>query len=236
MTQHDHVEAWWFEIRGMAEYLTKGNEMLINFDPLRDLEKDRRSHPWGKTAYNERSGFYSNFIEHPELITEVLEDFKPHEDKEAVQTFYTFLKWINGSESAFETNDCALRENVIANTDSLFKLTHKIDGRVEFFLREHQYNCRKDISTWLMRMSSLYLQVERPDFLNALVDIQLAPTDFITLPTDQSNGYRIRLVFNAYGNGDVEVWEALNTTLNNIFKSTKRLNNALSEGASPTFP
>ena len=77
--------------------------MLINFDPLRDFEQDRRSHPWGKTAYNERAGFYSNFIQHPELITEVLEDFKPHEDKKAIQTFYTFLKWINGAESAFET-------------------------------------------------------------------------------------------------------------------------------------
>lgn len=87
-----------------------------------------------------------------------------------------------------------------------------------------------------MRMSSLYLQVERPDFFNALIDIQLAPTDFITLPADQRDGYRIRLVFNAYGNGDVEVWEALNTTFNSIFESTKRLNKALSEGASPTFP
>lgn len=123
----------------------------------------------GKTAYNERAGFYTNFILNPELITEVLEDFKPHEEKKAIQTFYSFLRWINGSESAFETNDCALRENVIANTDSLFKFSHKIDGRVEFFLREHQYNCHKDISTWLMRMSSLYLQVERPDFFNALV-------------------------------------------------------------------
>jgi hypothetical protein len=59
----------------------KGNVMLINFDPLRDLEEDRRTHPWGKTAYNERGGFYSNFIKNPELITEVLEDFKPHEDR-----------------------------------------------------------------------------------------------------------------------------------------------------------
>ena len=210
--------------------------MLINFDPLMNLEENRRSHPWGKTAYKERSGFYTNFITNPELITEVLEDFKPHADKEAIHTFYSFLRWINGSESAFETNDCALRENVMPNTDSLFKFTHKIDGRVEFFLREHQYNCRKDIATWLMRMSSLYLQVERSDFFNALIDIQIAPTNFITLPADQGDGYRIRLVFNAYGNGETEVWDALNTTFNNIYESTKRLNRALSEGDSPTFP
>lgn len=210
--------------------------MLINFDPLRDLEEDRRSNPWGKTSYEERAGFYSDFINHPELITEVLEDFKPHEDKEAVLTFYAFLKWINGPDSALETNDCALRESVIANTDSLFKFTHKIDGRIEFFLREYQYNCNKKITTWLMRMSSLYLQVEGPDFFNALIDIQLAPTDFITLPAEQGNGHRIRLTFNAYGNGEGEVWSTLNTTFNNIFESTKRLNRAISEGDSPTFP
>ncbi|HCI6064241.1 TPA: hypothetical protein NPN97_004896 [Klebsiella variicola subsp. variicola] len=210
--------------------------MLVNFDPLRELENDRRSHPWGKTSYDERAGFYSNFIENPQLITEVLEDFKPYESKPAVQTFYSFLKWINGPDSSFETNDCALRDGVIMNTDSLFKFTHKIDGRVEFFLRQHQHNCNKNVATWLMRMSSLYLQVERTNFFNSVIDIQLAPTDFIMLPANQRDGYRIRLVFNAYGDGELDTWEALNSTFDSIFKATKRLNQALTEGNSPTFP
>ncbi|QQE44272.1 hypothetical protein [Hafnia alvei] len=210
--------------------------MLINFDPLRESENDRRSHPWKKTSYEERAGFYSNFIKNPELITEVLEDFKPHESQKAVQTFYEFIKWINGSASAFEINDCAMREGVINNVDSLFKYTHKINGRVEFFLRDHPLNCNKDVITWIMRMSSFYLQVERPDFLNSFIDIQIAPTDFISLPADQREGYRIRLVFNTYGNGDSETWSALNTTFESIFKAIKRLNKALTEGSSPTFP
>ncbi|HHJ4165114.1 hypothetical protein RZP54_25335 [Raoultella ornithinolytica] len=210
--------------------------MLVNFDPLRELENDRRSHPWGKTSYDERAGFYSNFIENPQLITEVLEDFKPYESKPAVQTFYSFLKWINGPDSSFETNDCALRDGVIMNTDPLFKFTHKIDGRVEFFLRQHQHNCNKNVATWLMRMSSLYLQVERTNFFNSIIDIQLAPTDFIMLPANQRDGYRIRLVFNAYGDGELDTWEALNCTFDSIFKATKRLNQAITEGNSPTFP
>jgi hypothetical protein len=190
----------------------------------------------GKTSYDERAGFYSNFIENPQLITEVLEDFKPYESKPAVQTFYSFLKWINGPDSSFETNDCALRDGVIMNTDPLFKFTHKIDGRVEFFLRQHQHNCNKNVATWLMRMSSLYLQVERTNFFNSIIDIQLAPTDFIMLPANQRDGYRIRLVFNAYGDGELDTWEALNCTFDSIFKATKRLNQAITEGNSPTFP
>lgn len=107
--------------------------MLINFDPLREPENDRRSHPWKKTSYEERAGFYSNFIKNPELITEVLEDFKPHESQKAVQTFYEFIKWINGSASAFETNDCAMREGVINNVDSLLNTPIKLMVELNFF-------------------------------------------------------------------------------------------------------
>lgn len=210
--------------------------MLVNFDPFRKSEDDRRSHPWGKTTYEERGGVYTNFINAPELITESLEDFKPHNTQRAVQIFYSFLKWINGPDSFFETNDCALNEGVIPNNDPLFKFSNKLDGRVEFFLRSHELNCDKDIVMWLMRMSSLYLQVERPEFFNAIIDIQLAPTDFIMLPADKQYGYRIRLVFAAYGNGEVETWNALSATFNSIWKSTERLNRALTEGSSPTFP
>lgn len=210
--------------------------MLINFDPLRKIEEDRRTHPWGKTAYEEKGGQYFNFIESPESIPYVLEDFTPFADKPAVKTFYEFLKWINGPESLLETNDCALREGVIINTDSIFKYSHKIDGRVEFFLRQHEMNCHEQISTWLMRMFSFYMQVERPNLLNALTDIQLAPTDFILLPGNQTYGYRIRLVFNAYGNGDIDTWYALDCLFNAIWDATKRLSKAITEGNNPTFP
>jgi len=209
--------------------------MLINYDPISMHDSDQvRSHPWRKTEYNERPGFYSNFITNPELIPDVLEDFSPYADKPAVQTFYRFLRWINGHESQLETNDCALRDSVIDNPDGVFNFSHKIDGRVEFFYRDHKMNCRDDYVIWLFRMTSLYLQVERPDFLNGLITMQLAPTDFINLPTNESAGHRIRLSFHAYGNGDGEVWSALRTTFECIRKVTERLNIAMTEG--PLFP
>ena len=138
----------------------------------------------------------------------MLEDFNPHEDKQAVQTFYDFLRWINGPDSQLETNDCALREGVIKNPDALFKFSHKIDGRVEILLRQHEVNCLAQAVTWLFRMLSLYLQVERPDFFDALIDRRV-PTDFVLLPADENSGHRIRITFNAYGNGKLKFGLAL---------------------------
>lgn len=210
--------------------------MLVNFDPLKLNDERARSHPWGKTGYKERAGQYSNFMTNPELITTMLEDFNPHDDKQAVQTFYGFLRWINGLDSQLETNDCALREMVIENPDALFKFSHKIDGRVEILLRKHEANCHAQIVTWLFRMLSLYLQVERPDFFDALIDLKSAPTDYVLLPGDEGTGHRISVTFNAYGNGESEVWACLDAVFQSIWNATKRLNRGLSEGNNITFP
>lgn len=210
--------------------------MLVNFDPLELEEIHARSHPWGKTDYEERGGQYSNFIINPELITTMLEDFKPHENRHAVQTFYDFLRWINGTESKLETNDCALHEEVINNPDFLFKFTHKIDGRVEILFRNHEINCNNAITKWFFRTLSLYLQVERPNFFNALIDLRSVPTNYIMLSSHENAGHRIRITFNAYGNGESDVWSCLNVVFHGIWKATERLNNALTEGNDITFP
>ncbi|WGM07264.1 hypothetical protein [Arsenophonus nasoniae] len=56
------------------------------------------------------------------------------------------------------------------------------------------------------------------------------------MATNNKDGYRIRLTFRAYGNGDAEAWENLLTVFNGIWKSTERCSSAMTEGASPTFP
>ncbi|MDR5609654.1 MULTISPECIES: hypothetical protein [unclassified Arsenophonus] len=159
--------------------------MLINYDPLRNTDNDYRNHPWEKTAYKENMGFYTNFIDYPEKIALVLEDFIPHAEQPAISCFYNYLHWINGKDSPFETNDGALREGIIVNNDKIFKKSHMIDGRVEFFFRNHAVSSNTASITWLVRMFSLYLQVYRPDFLNGIVDIQfVARTAFKVCQTD----------------------------------------------------
>lgn len=204
--------------------------MLVNFDPIPNDEGETRSHPWSKTAYDENGGFYTDFTHNLDLITEVLEDFKPHEHHPSVQTFYSLLREINCSGSKLESNDCALRQEIISNPDQMFNFSHKLDGRLEFFYRDHKLNCHNDYITWLFRMTSLYLQVKRPNFFNGLVSLSLVPTDFITLPANESAGNRIRLTFNAYGNGDDEVWLSLDNVFGGIRETVERLNLTMTEG------
>lgn len=63
-------------------------------------ESGRRTQPWGVTVGHEyKEGRYYNFRESPELITTHLEDFVEHSDQEAVQIFYSLIRWINGNDA-----------------------------------------------------------------------------------------------------------------------------------------
>jgi hypothetical protein len=62
-----------------------------------------RAHPY-------RSGLtpdvrYYDFKARPELIPRVLEDFMRWSHYPAIQRFYDLIRWINGPESVFESND-----------------------------------------------------------------------------------------------------------------------------------
>lgn len=195
-----------------------------------------RSQPWGKTSYSENGGQYHSFRQQPELIREVLEDFKPYEDQRAVQEFYCMLEWLNRPNAFFETNDCALRPP-FSNPDAQFSYTHKINGRLEFFLRELSLNKVRTAMLWVYRMLSLHLQVERPDARNAIFDISGAPTDYIDLPGSENErtGVRFSIQFSAYGNGDTQAWSSLFDAINSLFEAFKGVERGF-EGDFLKFP
>src|SRR6202035_3791230 len=84
--------------------------MFVQYDD-RPIPPPRR-HPW--TIVEDQPELqYRNFREHPEKISESLEDFKPWEKYPAVAKFYELLTWLNGPDSVFETNDCALGEPAV---------------------------------------------------------------------------------------------------------------------------
>ena len=66
-----------------------------------------RLHPY--IAIHAGQSGYVDFKREPSRIPEVLEDFKPFAGERAIQTFYEFLRWINGPDSLLETCDCAFR-------------------------------------------------------------------------------------------------------------------------------
>ena len=190
-------------------------------------ENAARSQPWGKTTYTENAGQYYSFREKPALIREVLEDFKPYETQEAIQTFYELLEWLNRAEGVLETNDCFFR-GPSENPDDQFQFTTKTHGRIEFFIRKLDANLSDDAVHWVYRMISIYLQVERPDFHAAIFDIAAGQTDYLDLPGghDERTGLRLCIYFNAYGNGDAETWKNLNVAIQGLFNAFKGLENA----------
>ena len=128
--------------------------MLIGQELVAERNQNR-THPWSKTEYSNDGGAYYNFCDHPELIPEVLEDFRPHAHHEAVQVFYKFLSWANGDDSLLETADCAMRPPH-ENDDTIFRVPLKIDGRLEIVYKEDRLNVDADSFEWLgSRLASI---------------------------------------------------------------------------------
>ena len=145
----------------------------------RHVQHQPRSHPWHDSGF-EGGGSYRDFKAHPELIREILEDFKPHEHQIAVQTFYSFLEYLNGPDSVLESNDCALRaphghEDLAFNKAGL---TLKIDGRLECLYREDQYNLNFEAYAWLIRRYFYELCFRGTDFREGFIEIGMRPTYF----------------------------------------------------------
>jgi len=207
--------------------------MLIVREPAR-LGGRYKTHPWSKTSYSEDGGAYYDFCEHPELIPEVLEDFRPYADREAVQVFYRFLAWVNGDDSLLETADCAMRPPH-ENNDTLFRARLKIDGRLEIFCREYKKNVVIDYFEWFEKMFVLYFQIYRPDFHRGIVSVNSHPTDYIRLVGEQCRGQRLCLTFNAYGDSEAETFESLLVVFDGIWEAFKRTDAAM-KVAVPDFP
>ncbi|WP_256815185.1 hypothetical protein [Klebsiella pneumoniae] len=195
-------------------------------------ESGRRSQPWGATEGHEyKAGKYYNFREQPELITTHLEDFVDHADQMSVQNFYEFIRWINGPESALESTDCMLSgEPKGVPSAALFRCTHGITGRFEFFIRQIEMNANKEAIRWVYDKLSIYLQIERPDFRKGSFRISPLITDYITPDGNKLTGHRFCIYFQAYGNGIHDTWLSLETMFDSLAKTTKRLNTEIISG------
>jgi hypothetical protein len=192
-----------------------------------------RTHPWTITGYRDSGGAYYDFTKSPELIPQVLEDFRPYATYPAVKHFYGLLAWINGPESALETSDCSLRPPV--PNEEFFPGKFRIGGRLQVHFREHARNVHASAVEWLWNMFSLYLQTHRREFNHGVIRIGRRDTRYLDLPTSQSVGHRLSLTFNAYGDSEVQAFEHLHTAFDGIWVSAKRVCEA-TKLTLPTFP
>ncbi|MEJ1938058.1 hypothetical protein WDZ92_48310, partial [Nostoc sp. NIES-2111] len=66
--------------------------MHVYYDEGREY-KDVRLHPYQPNAEEAAQVGFVDFKRDPDRIPEVLEDFRPHADQAAMQTWYDLLRW-----------------------------------------------------------------------------------------------------------------------------------------------
>ena len=197
-----------------------------------------RMHPWTTALGNESEQYY-NFIENPELIESSLEDFIPFAHYRAIPAFYDLLRWLNGSDSIFESNDCALLREIKGSTDDntpkIAKQTHRINGRLIFFFRDHILNGDKKAFSWLWNDLPKEFDKVAPKFDLGILGYSIAPTAYQSLPAPLSGiSYpSICLTFFAWGTDDESTMENLRKLFVNTHVALKNLSK---KGAGKQFP
>jgi hypothetical protein len=197
-----------------------------------------RTHPW-TTALSDESEQYYDFIKNPELIETSLEDFIPYDKYPAIKTFYKLLRWLNGPDSIFESNDCALAKQIAQssdrNTPLIEQQNFRITGRLMFFYREHILNAEENATQWLWTNLPKEFDNTDPKFKLGVVGYSKVLSAYSSLPEPLSElSYdSVCLTFYAWGLNEVGVMNNLNRLFTNTLTVLKRLSQ---RGVKKQFP
>lgn len=204
------------------------NIRIIAVDP----ELERRNHPYTGSTYDDRVQHYS-FVEDMALIRQgVLEDFVPYESFDGVQTFYDFLDWINCPESIFESSDCRLRENSIADSNNC--RVSLLQGRVMIFYRELQrnlvlvlpenrYDANQDIKALVIGLENR-LREQRVDEPNIHISLSLSLATYLEVDQEQNIGQQLWISFDCLGQSKEEAFDNFGLMVNSLSTALKSLN------------
>lgn len=198
-----------------------------------------RRQPWTVSEHDPGARYY-NFRERPELIREVLEDFKPWERYEGVSRFYDLLEWLNGQESKLETSDCRFTGPVRNQQQAQFPGELACGGRLMFFFRQLTHNLSDDVSgwvagktagrnpplyepnkyvRWLADVSHQLLSSVNGEFSWPVVQIHFFPTFFADAPGEEAKkfGYQVVYEFHTWADTEEDIFHDFNA-LTNIFR------------------
>lgn len=169
-----------------------------------DIDGTARAHPWAVANYDQ-SCRYVNFRNAPHEIETSLEDFRRWEGQHhaTVQRFYDLLRWLNGPDSHFETNDCAF--TLALNTDPLRPYKVQVSGRLMLFASAMGLTCAPGFIDWLIDAFGFYLS--RVESLEAgAVGISKAGCFYKAVGRE---AHELVLYFWAWGDSDEAAMEKL---------------------------
>lgn len=182
-----------------------------------DIET-RRTHPW-TFAESDPSCRYVDFRQEPEKIETSLEDFRPWEQYPAVQRFYAFLRWLNGPDSSFETNDCLLR--LEDNTDPNHPYKLQASGRLMLFPFDMRLTCAPGFADWMMSGFHCYLTQIQPPLSTAAVGLSKAPCLFESV---NAKGHEMVFYFWAWGDTNEATMNSLDRVFERLQMASKKAN------------
>lgn len=165
---------------------------------------------------------YYDFLENPDLIYDVLEDFKPYENYEATIDFYDYLYWLNTSnESIFASTDCAFR---IETTQQNPNYSQYCRGRVmvwykntEQWQQNFKFNFDRNCFEFLINNFGHYFGlINDPDNL-IKVHFGLYP---ITLQDINNTAWQLMIEFVVYGNTEEETMANFGEFVNHLSEIT----------------
>lgn len=185
--------------------------MFVKYDDTAD--RSPKSRPQTSVS-NDSELRHWDFCEHPDLIPKVLEDFVPWDHYPAVQKFYNLLRWLNGEESIFASNSCAL---AVPKTDTLVPQLVSdsfaaepiaVHGRLSIVYRDLSWNADRRRIEWLKRTLHDRLRDQGID-LPAMIYIGERDCLFSAI---KSPGHAVTLRYWAWGGDEMAAMQNLEGT------------------------
>jgi hypothetical protein len=193
-----------------------------------DTYEGIRAHPYEGTSGGPEEAYY-DFKEKPELIPQVLEDFKTWEEHEAIQVFYEMLRWLNGEDSALESSDCALARQLGENrSKGPFPRELECSGRLMVFYRNLNLNVSPRHVEWLKGATHFHLNRLDPEFEMGAIGLFLTKASYLHLQGQLGN--QLVILFFAFGDNEQEVMENLRRLFVNLYEALKCVSEELKGG------
>lgn len=196
--------------------------MNAYLDPERN-DPDPRAFPWTTALYDETLRYY-DFVRHPELIPQVLEDFYPFNHQPAIQFFYEMVTWLNGAESCWQTSDSAFRGPQACPDPEPFGKALWCGGCLTVLAREVALNTFDGFMDMLLvGIEHELTQCDQSFELGVIAISESASIYTALLPSYDPRGIEIPLSFFAWGDTVEETFENLGRVFRTMDQSLRKL-------------
>lgn len=186
-----------------------------------------RSHPW-IDAESDPTCRYYDFRTQPELIRSSLEDLQQWNAYPAAESFYRLIAWLNGNDSCFESNDCAMSGTTTTIGSQLPK-SLQCSGRLMILYRDLAVNTSRKQMRWLADTTARALSEADPLFEGGAIAATIVTTRFTALPgpTERQRGQQLMLSFWAWGETEAEMMSHLDRIFQNLTGALQRVSDEI---------